>query len=173
MKTIYEKDDVSKFRKYIREKRFSQPKYEEHLKSFFERLETDAAPPIALIIAKSLQKESPTAVDNVGIGKTDFAYFAANFFREINPKINVLAFPDIFDEVARGSTFYDSIFVPEVMRLRQTTWDKLKNLGNIIRVFFTLVGKRILLLLTVNAVLVITLIGFIIGAIGAGCASVF
>lgn len=165
--TMYEKDDVSKFRKFIREKRFSQPKYEDQLKSLYERVELNTAPPIALIIAKSLQKESPIPVDNVGIGKTDFSYYASSFFRQISPKINVLAFPDIFDEVARGSTFYDSIFVPEVIKLTQTNWDKLKNLGKIISILFTLVGKKIVLLLTVNAILVITVITFIIGAIGA------
>lgn len=165
--TKYEKDDVSNFRKFIREKRFNQPKYEENLKSFFERLETGVAPPIALIIAKSLQKESPSPVDNVGIGKTDFSYFAANYFRQISPTVNVLAFPDIFDEVARGSTFYNSIFIPEVMRLTQTTWDQLKNLGNLFRVLLTLIAKKIILLLTVNAILVITVITFIVGAIGA------
>ena len=56
MKTLYEKDDVSEFRQYIREKRFLQPNYEEQITSFLSRIEGDE-PPIVLVTAKNDKKE--------------------------------------------------------------------------------------------------------------------
>jgi hypothetical protein len=84
MKTRFEKDDVSVFRTFVREKRFHKPTYEEHLSSLLERLEKHDAPPIELVIARSDHKDRTGALDIVGIGKTDFSYFSGNFIRAKN-----------------------------------------------------------------------------------------
>ncbi len=165
MKTKFEKDDVSKFRKFVREKRFNQPRYEEYVKALLVRLENGDTLPIELVLAKGEEKDGSTPLDSVGIGKTDFTYFITNYYRNTMQQINVLAFPDIFDQVARGRNFYSSIFVPEVLRLTRKPSDRLKDsvywLGIALRSFFV----RALLLLRINILLTVTLLAFIIGAI--------
>jgi hypothetical protein len=165
MKTIYEKDDVSQFRKYVREKRFQKPIYEEKLQSLLKRLENLEEPPILLVTARGRKSTNGEPDDAVGIGKTDFCYFATNFFRQTNPKIKVLSFPDIADEVERGTTFYSSVFIPEVLRLTQTYSDKFLYFLNLVKTFLLSILKRFLLLVRVNVLLAVALFAFVFATV--------
>lgn len=165
MKTIYEKDDVSQFRKYVREKRFQKPIYEEKLQSLLKRLENLEEPPILLVTARGRKSTSGEPDDAVGIGKTDFCYFATTFFRQTNPRIKVLSFPDIANEVERGTTFYSSVFIPEVLRLTRTYSDKFLYFLNLVKTFFLSILKRFFLLVRVNVLLTVTLFAFVFATI--------
>ncbi len=165
MKTIYEKDDVSQFRKYVREIRFQKPVYEEKLKSLLERLENLEEPPIILVTARGRKSISGESDDTIGIGKTDFSYFAANFYRQVNPKVKVLLFPDIANEVERGTTFYSSVFIPEVLRLTQTYSDKFLYFLNLVKKFLLSILKRFFLLVRVNVLLAVALFAFILATV--------
>jgi len=167
MKTIYEKDDVSQFRKYVREKRFQKPIYEEKLQSLLKRLENLEEPPILLVTARGRKSTNgePDDVVGVGFGKTDFCYFATDFFRRTNPEIKVLSFPDIASEVERGTTFYSSVFVPEVIRLTQKYSDKLLHFLNLVKTLLLSLLKRFFLLVRVNVVLAVTLLAFVFGTV--------
>ncbi|MBT3313165.1 MAG: hypothetical protein HN390_00990 [Anaerolineae bacterium] len=164
MKTLYEKDDVSEFRQYIREKRFLQPNYEEQITSFLSRIEGDE-PPIVLVTAKNDKKENIGPLDIVGIGKTDFAYFTGNYIREKDKQIKVLAFPDIVDHIERGLSFYSSVFVPEVMRVTSTKFDMFYKILKMVEIVIKSFTHRMVLLLRVNVLLTIGLVAFLIGAI--------
>ncbi len=165
MKTKFEKDDVSSFRKFVREKRFNQPQYDEHIKALLSRLGNTEEPPIELVLAKSEQKDNSKPLDSVGVGKTDFTYYAASYYRNSDLKINALAFPDIFDQVGRGQNFYNSIFVPEVLRLTRKTSDRLMDFVYLLGTALKSFSARSLLLLRVNILLTVTLLAFIIGAV--------
>jgi len=168
MKTIYEKDDISQFRNYVRERRFQQPIYEEKLKSLLERLENLEEPPIILVTArgrKSIAEIAEEPIDTIGIGKTDFCHFAANFYRQTNTEVKILSFPDIADEIEHGTTFYSSVFVPEVLRLTKSYTDKFFGFLNLIKTFLRSTLKRLLLLVRVNALLTAALIAFILATV--------
>lgn len=165
MKTIYEKDDVSQFRKYVREKRFQKPIYEEKLQLLLKRLENLEEPPILLVTTRGRKSTSGEPDDAVGIGKTDFCYFATNFFRQTNPKIKVLSFPDVADEVERGTTFYSSVFIPEVLRLTRTYSDKFLYVLNLIKTFLLSILKRFFLLVRVNVLLAVALFAFVFATV--------
>lgn len=165
MKTIYEKDDVTQFRKYVREIRFQKPIYEEKLKSLLERLENLKEPPIVLVTARGRKSINGESDDTIGIGKTDFSYFAANFYRQANPKVKVLLFPDIANEVERGATFYSSVFIPEVLRLTQTYSDKFLYFLNLVKKFLLSILKRFFLLVRVNVLLAVALFAFILATV--------
>lgn len=157
MKTIYEKDDVSLFRKYVREKRFQKPIFEEKLQLLLTRLENLEEPPILLVTARRKENISGEPDDTIGIGKTDFSYFAANFYRQVNPRLKVFLFPDIANEVERGTTFYSSVFIPEVLRLSRTYGDKFLYFLNFVKMFLLSILKRFLLLVRVNILLAVAL----------------
>jgi hypothetical protein len=153
MKTKFEKSDVSRFRMYVRRKRFNQPKYKDNLISLLTRLDIGNEPPINLVVAKSDQKAVSESIDVVGIGKTDFAYFSTNFIRECSEKTIVLTFPDILSQILSGTSFYDSVFVPEVLRLTQSVPDKFNDLLRNIWVIGKSVVQRLFLLIRVNVIL--------------------
>ncbi len=165
MKTRFEKDDVSVFRAFVREKRFHKPRYEEYLSTLLERLEKHGTPPIELVIAKNDQKDRMGALDIVGIGKTDFSYFAGDFIRTKDSKVDVLAFPDVVDQIENRLSFYNSIFVPEVMRVTRSNIDKTYDFFKLIGVVINSVVFRAILFLRVNILLTVGLLAFIIGAI--------
>jgi hypothetical protein len=164
MKTIYEKNDVSQFRKYAREKRFQQPVYEEKLKLLLERIEKRNAPPIMLVKAKRKNSERET-IDSISVGKTDFCYFIAHFCRQTDPQIKVLAFPDIVNRIERGSTFYSSVFVPELLRLTRSFTDELFKAFILAKTFLLSILKRFLLLIRINVRIAITLAAFILARV--------
>ena len=165
MKTKFEKADVSRFRSYVRNKRFNPPKYKDNLISLLARLEKGDAPAIGLIIAKSDQKAASESIDVVGIGKTDFAYFATNFIRDYDDKTVVLAFPDVLGQVPSGLSFFYSIFVPEVLRLTETSFDKVYDFFQSVWLIGKSLVYRMVLFIRVNVILTIALLAFFIGAI--------
>lgn len=163
MKTIYEKDDVSHFRSYVRKSRFKLPHWEKVFSELANRISSNEQPPILVIKAQQIEKGNGESsfIDIIGSGKTDITYFAANYFREKG--LSVLAFPDIGNEINAGNSFYHDIFVPELLRLTDTYLDKLfLKIRKSIQCTFSIL-MLFLLLIRTSAVLASILFAFLLG----------
>jgi len=122
MRTIYERDDVSKFRQFVRNSRFQTPEWKSNIKNFCERLVQDKYPAVAVISTKENRSKNANTIDSIGAGKTDFVYHALEFLR--GKGMVVLAFPDIKEALSGGKNFYRELFIPEISRLTDSPFHR-------------------------------------------------
>jgi hypothetical protein len=165
MKTLYERDDVSEFRRYVREKRFAGLKYQVAIEKFLLRFNSlkEASPPI--ILFTTAKGSALWGMENIGAGKTDFTYFSAALCRKSSPDVQVFAFPDIYQTLQPGQEFYPNIFSPEILRLSEKRGAKIaQTLSPLLYLTVSLL-KRLGIIIRVNVTLFISFIAFLAGAI--------
>jgi hypothetical protein len=162
IRSSYEKDDVSEFRKHVRTYRFRQPVVEKQLLDLLSRMDVQEKPNVAIFKAQTLMSDhKSTGIDSTGAGKTDFTYFATEFFRQKGAF--VLPFPNVGDRIHADANFYETEFIPEIYRSTISYKDKIFTSLQRILALITTVFQRSILLIQVSLWLAIGLLVFVLG----------
>lgn len=167
-KTSLERDDISGFRRYVRKSRFNNPIWQQNLNDLETRLNTSKP---GVVVIRSETSADTSVLDNTAAGKTDFVYYAADYYRLRG--YTVLPFPDLRDKTTPNESFFHKIFIPELVRLTDNIFERLftRLIICIVELAKCFIRRSILFLRT-SFIAVILLLLFLLSA-GFGAAKYF